>query len=70
MMYIIPDQIEVKGEVYKLHHTALARGYISTKLDPLEDRCFPYNGRFGEGYTVESHSYKSSRYHDISYYVK
>ena len=49
------------------HHTALSRGYVSTKIDGIKE---PYSGRFGNGYTVKRNNPKSSRYCYIDYYIE
>lgn len=52
---------------YKLHHTALTRGYVSVKeTEGIKEK---YSGRFGDGYTVKSHNPNSTQYCYISYYV-
>ena len=51
---------------YKLHHTALAKGYYCIDSITLSK----YKGKFGVGYIVENHADISTRYHRISYYVK
>ncbi len=57
--------IEAKG--YKLHHTAWTMGYVSRKSDVVSKS---YNGRFGNGYTIERPSWDSTRYHLVDYFVK
>lgn len=57
----------VNGKAYRLHHTALCRGYVSVKAaDGIRES---YNGKFGEGYTVKTHNPNSTRYCNISYYI-
>ena len=53
---------------YVLHHTALARGYVSVKC--LEGIKESYQGRFGTGYTVKKHNPKSTYYCVIEYWVE
>ena len=48
------------------HHSALARGYVSRKLECIiED----YTGKFGTGYKVSYPNYRSPRYKVIQYYI-
>lgn len=56
----------VKDGGYKEHHTALGRGYQTTKYDCWEE----YSGKFGVGYLRRSHSDKSNNYHKVTYFVK
>ena len=49
------------------HHTSKAQGYVSRKSGGF---AIPYKGRFGEGYKYFSPRYDSSRYCDVTYYVK
>ena len=57
----------VNGKEYKLHHTALCRGYVSVKVTGgIRER---YKGRFGEGFTVKTHNPNSTYYCNIAYYV-
>lgn len=59
-------EIYVGGTKYVKHHTALRRGYVRVNFEQLE----PYSGRFGEGYIVKSHNYRSSSYYIMTYYIK
>lgn len=59
--------LEINGKEYKLHHTALCRGYVSKKAtEGIRER---YKGKFGEGYTVKTHNPNSTYYCNISYYI-
>ena len=59
--------LEINGKQYKLHHTALCRGYVSKKAtEGIRER---YKGRFGEGFTVKTHNPNSTYYCHISYYL-
>ncbi len=49
------------------HHSAWARGYISRKAS--SDTIEPYSGKYGTGYKVHSASTKSTRYHQVTYYI-
>lgn len=49
-----------------LHHTALARGYVSRRGT---GRMEAYRGRFGIGVTYHAPSHNMTSYHPISYYV-
>lgn len=52
---------------YKLHHTALTRGYVSVHaLDGIMEE---YSGRFGNGYTIKRNNPNSTRYCFIEYWV-
>lgn len=57
----------LESEIYKLHHTAWARGYVSRKTDSI---VLPYKGRYGEGYKVLQPSFTSTQYCYVTYYVK
>lgn len=48
------------------HHTALCRGYVSTKSNGIVEG---YSGKFGTGVTVKEHNTRSNRYCYITYYV-
>lgn len=54
---------------YYLHHTSYAKGYVSRKADYDSLPVFPYQGRYGTGYTVYLPSYESTQYCRIQYYV-
>ena len=60
------DELPALG--YKLHHTALSRGYVSRKCS--SGLVVPYSGKFGEGYVVFMPRFDTSRYCTIYYYVK
>ena len=51
----------------RYHHSALTRGYVSSKL--TEGIREDYKGRFGDGYTIRRHNPSSTRYCIIEYYV-
>jgi hypothetical protein len=53
------------GEV-KLHHTALARGYVSRKTDGHVN---DYSGYFGKGYAHYKPNFESTRYCYVTYYI-
>ena len=55
---------------YKLHHTASARGYVSRRTPPANYPIESYSGRFGEGYIVRSPRWDTSRYRNVTYYIK
>lgn len=52
--------------IFSYHHDSLARGYIKVN----EIKVYPYKGKFGEGYTVETHCNVSTQYHKVTYYIK
>ncbi len=58
------DELYVEG--YEFHHSALKRGYMNRKI---EGEVNYYNGRFGEGYTIEKPRYDTTQYHTIQYFV-
>ena len=63
-----PSRIELKakrGQVKK-SHTSLAIGYQPKG----KGRVCAYQGRFGKGYVIYSHSSKSTQYMDCAYYIK
>lgn len=59
----------------KFHHVAYKRGYISRKDKRTSEEILkagegcPYNGKFGEGYTVETPCYNTTQYHLITYFI-
>ena len=66
-------QSDAESGKIKLHHSAIARGYIRQKDGA---RICQYKGRFGEGYTVEHPNRQikingkySNSYHYIEYYT-
>ena len=48
------------------HHTAWTRGYVSRKCDGIAHE---YHGRYGDGWTIISPSWKSTTYCHIEYYI-
>ena len=58
----------LKKDGYKAHHTSKKRGYISRKENGYD--IYPYAGRFGKGYAMETPTWKSTRYCDITYWIK
>lgn len=53
---------------YRLHHTALTRGYVSRKCpEGIKER---YSGKFGTGYTIKKPNWKSTQYCYIEYWVE
>ena len=54
---------------YRLHHVALARGYVSRKPGAMP-KIIPYNGRFGMGYKVLRPCYHTTRFVWCEYWVK
>lgn len=63
-----PDEIYDMWAKGLLVHAACSwkAGYISRKSPGIVK---PYKGRYGQGYTVETPSRTSTRYHYITYYV-
>ena len=62
-MFII-SELEKRG--YKLHHSALTRGYQKKGTTTIED----YQGRYGKGYKITTHNPQSSQYKIVYYYIK
>lgn len=54
------------NDLLQLHHTALARGYVSRRGT---GRMEAYRGRFGLGVTYHAPSHGMTSYHPVSYYV-
>lgn len=50
----------------QLHHTSLARGYVSRRGTGHMEA---YKGRFGLGVTYHAPSHNMTSYHPVSYYV-
>lgn len=50
----------------KLHHSALARGYVSRKTEGVVEQ---YEGRFGKGVKVCKPNFGSSRYMIVEYWI-
>lgn len=55
---------------YKLHHTAMSRGYISRRTAPADYPVESYSGKFGIGYIVRSPRFDTTRYCNVTYYIK
>ena len=54
---------------YIYHHTAIHPGGIR-KLNPVSAEVYPYDGRFGIGYTVHRYKEGSDNSHYVDYYIK
>ena len=52
----------VHNAAYQLHHASTARGYVSRKTRIPDIVAVPYEGRYGEGYTVDCPNWRSTRY--------
>lgn len=61
------EELTSSQSEYKYHHTSLTRGYVSVLS---KGEVIPYKGKFGEGYKVLWHSDVSTRYCNVSYYIK
>lgn len=72
MIRLIGMNLDVDGQLYYYHHTALAAGYVSPKTSVQECVALAqeYHGRYGDGYTVRTPNYNTSRYCNITYYIK
>lgn len=62
----MPNVERIKS-VYKYHHTAYARGYVSRKSDGY---AVSYSGKFGKGFKVYMPCWGSTRFCLVVYYVK
>lgn len=68
--------ITIKGKKYRIDHTAYKRGYMSRKCTSIPSKAVaagqitPYEGRFGNGYTVETPAFNTTRYHWITYLLE
>lgn len=60
------EQLKESAEYY-LHHTAKRVGYESRKGNGHIEE---YNGKFGTGYVLITPRYDTTRYTNISYYIK
>ena len=60
------NEIKKATENLKLHHVALARGYVSRKTDGV---VVAYDGKFGKGVKVMRPNYKSTQYCIVEYWV-
>lgn len=74
----IKGKIEIKGtslivdgKEYLFHHTALKAGYVNKKWDLkiCAEHAQKYHGRFGDGYTVLTPNFNTTRYCDCTYYI-
>jgi hypothetical protein len=57
----------INGKKCVFHHEAWCRGYMSRKI--TEGWTDPYNGRFGQGFTIEKPSWDSTNFHKIQYWI-
>lgn len=48
------------------HHSSWTPGYVRVKESP---RITPYSGRFGNGYTVDFHTDKSTQFARREYWI-
>ena len=51
------------------HHSARCRGYVSRKIPEGQLENIDYKGRFGEGVTIKTPAYDSTRYCYREYYI-
>lgn len=59
-------KMAANGELTELH-TSLCRGYVSRKSEGVVDK---YVGKFGQGFTLRSPNFESTRYCHITYFVR
>ena len=55
---------------YDKHHESFARGYVSRKADLDTLPAKEYNGRFGEGYIVDTPCQASTQYCIREYWIR
>lgn len=53
---------------YKYHHTEPRRNYVSDRQRAFN--AYMYNGKYGEGYIIETPRYNTTNYCWISYFIK
>lgn len=51
------------------HHSSRCRGYVSRKCPEGQLENIDYKGRFGEGVTIKTPAYDSTRYCYREYYI-
>lgn len=56
----------VERGVLEKHHSATHPGYVRTN----EEQILIYHGRFGNGYKVLEHNYRSNRYCIVTYFTE
>ena len=56
------------GAVY-VHHMATFRGYVSRKIKTNDLMAYPYQGKFGTGYTVDLPNRNSTWYSFRAYFI-
>lgn len=72
---IVSDMVMTPAEMTHLishleyHHTAICAGYISRRENALV-HVDKYSGRYGAGYKVYSPRYDTTRFCDVSYYIR
>lgn len=59
--------IEEIRSTMKLHHTALARGYVSRKSNGIVRE---YKGKYGNGYIIDKPNLNSTQYFYREYYIQ
>lgn len=57
----------LKSHGYYLHHTAMAKGYISRTISAHAEN---YTGRYGNGIALHIPSNKGTQYHYLQYWIK
>ena len=56
------------GSVY-VHHMATFRGYVSRKIKTEDITVYPYQGKYGTGYTVDLPNRNSTWYSFRAYFI-
>jgi len=64
---LMNDGFCVDYKVYREHHSAYERGYVSRKSDGYMK---PYKGRFGNGYKRYMPCFNTNRYCWITYFIE
>lgn len=58
---------KIGDKLYYIHHCAMYRSYVSTKVDYVVEE---YKGRFGKGYRVLTHNPRSTTYCYCDYAIE
>ena len=59
------DSLKTQG--YTRLHDAYSGGYVKRTIEGIIQ---PYKGRYGEGYTLHTPAWNTTKYHIVTYYVK
>ena len=64
---VMPSLEELKFDGFKLHHSAIHKGYVSRKHP--EGIIVPYVGRYGHGYKRFLPRYDTSQFVTVEYWI-